>query len=105
MPTTRSRSRRLGLELPVEVWGEDDDGRAFHESARTLNISGGGLCFETGRRIDIGARLILEIRLAPNLRARFGGRQRYRVRSVVCRLENFAGEARFRVGVRFLGEA
>lgn len=105
MPDTRTRSRRLGLELPVEVWGEDDEGSAFHESARTLNVSGGGLCFETGRRLDIGARLILEIRLSPNLRSRFGGRQRYRVRSVVCRLENFAGQARFRVGVRFLGEA
>jgi hypothetical protein len=105
MPATRTRSRRLGLHLPVEVWGEDDDGRAFHESARTVNVSGGGLCFETGRRLEIGARLILEIRLTPNLRPRFGGRQRYRVRSVVCRLENFEGEDRFRVGVRFLGEA
>jgi PilZ domain len=104
MPTTRSRSHRLSLSLPVEVWGEDDDGRAFHESARTLNISGGGLCFETSRRMDIGGRLVLEIRLSPNLRPRFGGRPRYRLRAVVCRLENFAGAAQFRVGVRFLGE-
>jgi hypothetical protein len=105
MPATRDRSRRLGLRLPVEVWGEDDDGRAFHESAQTLNVSGGGLCFESRRRLDIGGRLVLEIRLSPSLRARFGGRQRYRVRAVVCRLENFAGEDRYRVGVRFLGEA
>jgi hypothetical protein len=105
MPATRARSRRLGLELPLEVWAEDEVGRTFHESARTLNISGGGLCFETGRRLAVGARLVLEIRLSPTLRPRFGGRQRYRVRSVVCRLENFAGEDRFRVGVRFLGEA
>jgi hypothetical protein len=105
MPTTRDRSRRIGLLLPLEVWGEDDDGSAFHESARTLNISGGGLCFETGLRLEIGARLILEIRLSPGLRPRFGGRQRYRVRAVVCRLENFAGQESFRVGVRFLGEA
>lgn len=105
MPTTRARSRRLGLLLPIEVWGEDDDRRAFRESARTLNISGGGLCFETGRRLDIGARLVLEIRLSANLRPRFGGRPRYRVRAVVCRLENFADQERFRVGVRFLGEA
>ena len=104
MPAPRSRSRRLALSLPVEVWGEDDDGRTFHESARTLNISGGGLCFETGRRLDIGGRLILELRLAPHLRPRFGGRPRYRVRAVVCRLENFADADRFRVGVRFLGE-
>lgn len=105
MPTTRDRSRRLGLSLPVEVWGEEDDGSAFHESAHTLNISGGGLCFETARRLAFGARLVLEIRLSPGLRPRFGGRSRYRVRAAVCRLENFEGADRFRVGVRFLGEA
>jgi hypothetical protein len=105
MPATRDRSRRLGLSLPVEVWGEDDEGRAFRESAQTRNISGSGLSFETARRLDFGARLLLEIRLEPALRPRFGGRPRYRVRAVVCRIENFAGEDRFRVGVRFLGEA
>jgi hypothetical protein len=105
MATTRDRSRRLGLALPLEVWGEEDDGSAFHESARTLNVSGGGLCFETARRLEFGARLVLDIRLSPGLRARFGGRQRYRLRAVVCRLENFEGEGRYRVGVRFLGEA
>ena len=59
----------------------------------------------TGRSLAIGARMVLEIRLTPKLRPRFGGRPRYRVRAVVCRLENFADEHRFRVGVRFLGEA
>jgi hypothetical protein len=53
----------------------------------------------------VGARLLLDIRLSPVLRPRFGGRARYSVRAVVCRIENFAGAARYRVGVRFLGEA
>ena len=105
MPTTRPRSRRLGLALPLVVSGRDERGRAFEEAAETRNISAGGLCFETARRLPIGARLQLDIRLSPSLRPRFGGRARYGVRAVVCRIENFAGEDRFRVGVRFLGDA
>jgi PilZ domain len=105
MPTTRPRSRRLGLALPVVVTGRDERGRTFEESAETRNISAGGLCFETGRRLPVGARLVLDIRLSPALRPRFGGRARYGVRAVVCRIENFAGEDRYRVGVRFLGDA
>jgi hypothetical protein len=104
MPTTRPRSRRLGLALPVVVTGHDDRGRAFEEQAETRNISAGGLCFETARRLPIGARLEIDIRLSPALRPRFGGRARYAVRAVVCRIENFAGEDHYRVGVRFLGD-
>jgi PilZ domain len=105
MPTTRPRSRRLGLALPVVVSGRDERGRTFEEPAETRNISAGGLCFETARRFPVGARLLLDIRLSPALRPRFGGRLRYSVRAVVCRIENFAGADRYRVGVRFLGEA
>jgi PilZ domain-containing protein len=105
MPTTRPRSRRLGLALPLVVSGRDLQGRAFEEEAETRNISAGGLCFETARRLPIGARLRLDVRLTASLRPRFGGRARYAVRAVVCRIENFAGADRYRVGVRFLGEA
>jgi hypothetical protein len=105
MPITRPRSRRLGLALAVEVTGRDERGRPFEEQAETRNIGAGGLCLETGRRLPIGARLQLDIRLSAALRPRFGGRARYAVRAVVCRIENFAGEERFRVGVRFLPDA
>lgn len=105
MPITRPRSRRLGLALPVVVTGRDEHGRAFEEQTETRNIGAGGLCFETGRRLPIGARLRLDIRLSQALRPRFGGRARYAVRVVVCRIENFAGEDRYRVGVRFLADA
>ena len=105
MPITRPRARRLGLALPLLVTGRDERGRAFEEQAETRNISAGGLCFETGRRLPIGARLRLDIRLSASLRPRFGGRARYAVRAVVCRIEHFAGEDRYRVGVRFLGDA
>lgn len=105
MPITRPRSRRLGLALPVVVSGRDERGRPFEETAATRNISAGGLCFETGRRLPVGARLVLDIRLSASLRPRFGGRARYAVRAVVCRIENFTGEERYRVGVRFLGDA
>ena len=104
MPTTRSRSRRLALELPVEVWGEDDDGRTFHESARTLNISGGGLCFESTHNLAVGSRVTVRIELPPSLRKHFGSRSTYRATAVVCRVERFEGQPLSRVGARFLGE-
>jgi hypothetical protein len=98
------REKRVSLHLPVEVRGEDASGLRFTEYARSVNISGGGICFESGRRIAVGARLHLSIELPVNLRRRFGNRDVYRVRAVVCRVERFEGEEAARVGARFLGE-
>jgi PilZ domain len=98
------RSRRMGLMLPVTVAGSDLSGRSFSEATRTVNVSGGGLAFETRRRLEIGSRVVLDIRLPPRLRHHFGGHDRYRVRAVVCRI--VAGQDRLvEVGVRFTGEA
>lgn len=105
MPATVEREKRLGLQLPLEVTGSDAAGQAFTEATRTVNISGGGICFESGRHILVGSRLRLQIRLPPSLRARFGGRDLYSVRAVVCREENFEGQSLHRIGARFLGEA
>ena len=98
------REKRVGLHLPVEVRGEDGNGVRFTEFTRTVNISGGGICFESHRQVSVGARLHLAIELPVNLRRRFGNRDVYRVRAVVCRLERFEGEDAARVGARFLGE-
>jgi hypothetical protein len=98
------RSRRRELVLPVTVAGSDLAGRSFSEATRTVNVSGGGLAFETRRRLEVGSRVILDIRLPPRLRRHFGGHDRYRVRAVVCRV--VAGDKRrVEVGVRFTGEA
>jgi hypothetical protein len=105
MPGTVDREKRLGLHLPLEVTGTDAAGHPFTESTRTVNISGGGICFESSRHILVGTRVTLEIRLPPSLQKRFGGRELYVVRAVVCREENFDGQPLHRIGARFLGEA
>jgi hypothetical protein len=104
MYSPTERERRVGLHLAVDVEGRDALGRAFSERTRSLNVSGGGICFESRRQLDVGARLALTIELPPALRPRFGGRAVYRARAVVCRVEHFEAEPRFRVGARFLGE-
>lgn len=105
MPGTVDREKRLALQLPLEVSGSDAAGQPFAEATRTINISGGGICFESARHILVGTRLRLQIRLPPSLQPHFGGRELYTVRAVVCREENFDGQATHRIGARFLGEA
>jgi len=102
---TREREKRLGLHLPVEVTGEDPDGADFHHTARTLNISGGGICFEGPLQVPVGSRLTLSITLPEGLRRHFGGDPVYRARAVVCRVERLEGSPFSRVGARFIREA
>ncbi len=98
------RGRRLGLRLPVRVSGNDERGAPFAEVTRTLNVSGGGVCFESRQRLAPGLRLTLYVSLPLPLRRRFGGRPVYRVRAVICRVERFEAEGVSRIGARFLGE-
>jgi hypothetical protein len=101
----QNREKRVPLHLSVEVKGQDTSGANFEEANRTLNISGGGICFESGRNLVVGSRLALQIQLPPALRKHFGNHPVYRARAVVCRVERFEGEAASRIGARFLGEA
>ena len=98
------RQKRMGLHLPVEVRGEDGAGVRFTEHTRSVNVSGGGICFESHREITVGARLHLSIELPASLRRHFGNRDVFRARAVVCRVERFEGEETARIGARFLGE-
>ena len=98
------REKRMGLHLPVEVRGEDGGGVRFTEHTRSVNVSGGGICFESHRQIAVGARLQLSIELPTSLRRHFGDREVFRARAVVCRVEHFEGEGAARIGARFLGE-
>ena len=104
LPTIVDREKRRGLQLTLNVSGRDERGAPFAEPARTVNISGGGICFETVRRIPVGARVDLRIQVPPSLRRHFRGRAAYGVRGVVCRLEPVEGGATFRIGCRFVGE-
>jgi hypothetical protein len=103
--TLVEREKRVGLHLPVEVRGEDAAGAPFTEFTRSVNVSGGGILFESHRHLTVGTRLDLAIELPVSLRHHFGDRDVYRARAVVCRVERFEGEERSRIGARFLREA
>jgi hypothetical protein len=99
------RQKRVPLHLPVEVRGEDARGTRFTELTRSVNVSGGGILFESHRPLAVGLRLVLTIELPISLRRHFGDRDTYRARAVVCRVEPLASEGVRRVGARFLGPA
>ncbi len=104
MPSIADREKRVGLQLPLDVSGQDAKGSPFAESTRSVNVSGGGLCFETQRNILVGQRLTVHIQLPASLRKHFGGKAVYRAQAVVCRVERFEGQSASRIGARFLAE-
>jgi hypothetical protein len=104
MSTILDRGRRVGLHLTLTVSGQDIAGAPFAETTTSLNVSGGGLCFETERNLLVGSRLTLHIQVPPPLRKPFKGRSVYAARAVVCRVERFEGHHVSRIGARFLGE-
>jgi hypothetical protein len=97
------RARRLDLQPVMHVAGRDLCGAAFDEHTHALNVSGGGLCFETRHNLAIGARLSLQILIPYRLRRRFGNRALYPVRAIVCRVERPPTGDVFRVGARMVG--
>jgi hypothetical protein len=99
------RQKRVGLNLPLTVSGREADHSRFTEVTRSVNVSGGGILFESHRPIEVGDRLELSIELPVSLRRHFGNRDTYRARAVVCRVEAPAAEGPRRVGARFLGPA
>jgi hypothetical protein len=104
MPLIAARNKRVPIHLDLGVSGRDVAGKTFAETTRTLNVSGGGVCFESRARLFVGAMLTLHIQIPVPLRSRFGGKPVYRVRAVVCRVE-WPDEQPFgRVGARFLEE-
>jgi hypothetical protein len=98
------RERRRGLRLPLIFSGRDARGAPFAERAQTVNVSGGGICFEAVRRLPVGSRVDLRIEVPATLRSRFRGRASYAVKAVVCRLEPIESGATYRIGARFLSE-
>ena len=99
------REKRVGLRLPLAVSGLDAAGAPFAETTSSLNVSGGGLCFESRQNLGVGSRVSVRIELPPALRKHFGSKAIYRALAVVCRVERLEGQPVARVGARFLGEA
>jgi hypothetical protein len=99
------RQKRVGLHLPLTVTGHDARGGRFTEVTRSMNVSGGGILFESHRPLTVGDRLVLSIELPVSLRRHFGDRDTYCARAVVCRVEQPSPAGPKRVGARFLGSA
>ena len=105
MPTALTeRKKRLSLRLPVAVSGEDALGRAFVEHTHCLNVSGGGILFESGEKLLVGTRLKLRVEIPEPLRKHFGDLEVWQTRAVITRLEAMEGQSVIRVGARFFDE-
>ena len=104
MPQLAERNNRVPLRLDLEVRGRDAAGVLFRESTRSVNVSGGGMCFESRARLNVGVPLTLQIHIPVPLRPRFRGQPVYRVRAIVCRVEWPQGQPFARIGARFLQE-
>ena len=106
MPATLAeRQRRLSLKLHVMVQGEDALGRPFSETTQCLNVSGGGILFESQQKLLVGTRLHLRIEIPEPLRKHFGNRAVWETQAVIRRLESLEGRDRIRVGARFIEES
>jgi len=99
------RERRLSLRLQVAVKGEDALGRPFTETTRCMNVSGGGILFESGQKLLVGTRLHLRIEIPEPLRKHFGDRAVWETQAVIRRLEGLEGQSHIRVGARFIEES
>src|SRR5258708_40274207 len=103
MSALQDREKRVALHLPVEVKGQDTSGAAFEEATQSLNISGGGICFESGQKVTAGSRLLLLIQLPPPLRKHFRNRPLYRAPAAVSRGGRLEGEAHSAIRACVLG--
>ena len=103
MSLLADRSRRVPLHLAVRLRVSDPP-RSFVEHTRSLNVSGGGICFESHQGLEVGTRVELAIELPRPLRRHFGNRAIYRARAVVCRVERQKDQPVAKVGARFLAE-
>jgi hypothetical protein len=95
------RKKRISLRLPVAVSGEDARGLTFVEHTHCLNVSGGGILFESGQKLLVGTRLRLRIEIPEPLRKHFDERDVWQTNAIITRLEAMEGQSILRVGARF----
>ncbi len=112
MPNLAVRGPRKSLQLPLHVWGEDDQGTVFCEHTHTSDVSANGVAFSSPPRIDVGTRLHLRIEIPVSLRHHFAegptfavdaeGTGTYVIDGIVCRVERLPHWPAWRVGARLL---
>jgi hypothetical protein len=96
------RKKRLTLKLPLEVRADDALGRPFVELTHCMNVSGGGILFESQEKLLVGTRLRLRIDIPTALRKHFENRSVWETGAVIMRLEALEGQSTVRVGARFV---
>jgi hypothetical protein len=84
------------------VSGENAGERSFAEITRTINVSAGGILFESRQKLVVGSRVRLRIDIPVSLSKHFGGLTIYDTRAAICRIEPVKGSDLARVGARFL---
>src|SRR5262249_25649508 len=71
----RRRSRRLPIKWPIEIQGTDDRGISVREESRVENLSAAGVFFYLSRRLLVGSKVIVQIKLplAASIWVRYAG--------------------------------
>lgn len=98
---------RIKLALPVRVHCRESAGHDWTEMSRLVDVTPFGARFPLTRPTERGRLLHLTLPMPRQLRCFDHIEDQYRVWALVCRLSvrpEFAGEARYEVGVAFTGK-
>ena len=98
---------RIKLALPVRVHCRESAGHEWTEISRLVDVTPFGARFPLTRPTERGRLLHLTLPMPRQLRCFDHIEDQYRVWALVCRLSvgpEFAGEARYEVGVAFTGK-
>src|SRR5919107_189778 len=97
----------MRLSLPLRVVCREGAQEEWTELARLEDVTPFGASFRLRRPVDVGRLLHLHMPMPRQLRCFDHIEDQYRVWALVCHVlarPEFAGEARFEVGVAFTGK-
>jgi len=98
---------RIKLSLPVRVHCRETAQHEWTEMSRLVDVTPFGACFSLTRPTERGRLLHLTLPMPRQLRCFDHIEDQYRVWALVCHVSagrEFAGEARYEVGVAFTGK-
>jgi hypothetical protein len=108
-PDSKSKRvrERIKLALPVRVHCRESAGHEWTEMSRLVDVTPFGASFALTRPTERGRLLHLTLPMPRQLRCFDHIEDQYRVWALICRVSvrpEFAGEARYEVGVAFTGK-
>ena len=62
----RRKHPRLSLALPIRLQWVDEEGRVFHKSYRSENVSTGGVYYKADEELPLGADVMVTFDLPSN---------------------------------------